>query len=220
MDRAYLLDSNPPVPSPLPALYRTMQFGRSIALAALVTLVLVLLMSRLIDSEYREPAADGNIVVKEVVLPPLKPTPARIEQPVKPVDPAEPPPVPQVETTVEKVQLPTLVAPPVPTGPGFGDSVISRDPIPIFKTAPRYPRIALQRGIEGYVVVEFTISRTGSVIEPRVVGGYDRAGNPTQMFDRAALAAVARFKYQPPLKDGEPVERRGVRNRISFNIAE
>ncbi|WP_346837756.1 energy transducer TonB [Microbulbifer sp. SAOS-129_SWC] len=220
MDRAYLLQSNPPENSLLPALGRSLQFGRNLALASLVTVALVLGMSQLIDRDYRAPDNGGTIRVQGVVLPELKRTPPRFEPPVKPVDPADPPPVPPVETKVHKVLLPTLVAPPPPVDPGVGDNVSYRDPIPVFKPAPRYPRIALQRGIEGYVVVEFTITKTGSVRDVRAVAGYDGAGNPTEMFNRSAVAAAARFKYQPQIRDGEAVERHGVRNRITYEIAE
>ena len=35
--------------------------------------------------------------------------------------------------------------------------------LPIVKVQPIYPRRALQRGIQGYVIVEFTVTKNGSV---------------------------------------------------------
>jgi len=36
------------------------------------------------------------------------------------------------------------------------------------------------------------------------------------VFERAALAAVLKFKYKPRVVDGEPIEVAGVRNKITF----
>ncbi|WP_193162175.1 energy transducer TonB [Microbulbifer hainanensis] len=221
MDKAYTLDSNPVFDYLSAFVNRSMQFARSIGLAALITLLLVLAMSQLIATNYQEPNIDEGITVKDVVLPDLKPTnPLTNEAPPKPLDPPPQPPTTTFETDVDPVTIPTRMAPPGPQKNKLGANIVTRDPVPVFKPAPRYPRVALQRGIEGYVVVEFSISKTGSVLHPRVVAGYDSAGNATGLFDRAALAAVARFKYQPPLDEGRPVERHGVRNRISFKIAD
>ncbi len=41
--------------------------------------------------------------------------------------------------------------------------------LPIVKVAPVYPRRALQRGIEGFVIVEFTVTKQGAVRDPIVV---------------------------------------------------
>ena len=43
---------------------------------------------------------------------------------------------------------------------------------------------------------------------------------PRGVFDRAALDAVAKFRYEPKVVDGKPQETVGVRNRIVFEIAD
>ncbi|WP_026052469.1 energy transducer TonB [Gayadomonas joobiniege] len=85
--------------------------------------------------------------------------------------------------------------------------------LPIVKVQPIYPRRAQQRGIEGYVIVEFTVSKLGTVVNPRVV-----EAEPANIFDNAALQAAAKFKYKPRVVNGEPVEVAGVQNRITFKI--
>ncbi len=85
--------------------------------------------------------------------------------------------------------------------------------LPIVKVAPVYPRRALQRGIEGYVIVEFTVTKQGSVRDPFVV-----EANPPGIFDRAALDAALKFKYKPRVINGEATEVSGIQNRISFEI--
>ncbi|MBE1299943.1 MAG: TonB family protein [Alteromonadaceae bacterium] len=85
--------------------------------------------------------------------------------------------------------------------------------LPIVRVAPVYPRRALQRGLEGYVIVEFTVSKQGAVKDPIVV-----EANPPGIFDRAALDAALKFKYKPRVVNGEPMEVSGIQTRISFEI--
>ena len=216
MDRACPLNPNPFVFH----LTQLSQFSRSLGLAALVTLLLVFVMSRLIATEYEQPQADPYPRIQPIHMPKAVPTVQKAEPPARPETPPVQSVTTPVERTVDTISLPTAMSPPRPDQTGLDPTITSRDPVPVFKPAPRYPSAALRRGIEGYVVVEFTIGRTGSVIEPRVVAGYDGEGNLTTIFDRAAIAAVVRFKYQPQLDDGVPVVRHGVRNRISFKLAD
>jgi len=97
--------------------------------------------------------------------------------------------------------------------PGFGIAAGSADGdyLPIVKVAPVYPQRAIERGIEGYVIVEFTVTKTGAVRDPRVVE-YD----PSTIFNKAALAAALKFKYKPRIVNGEPIEVHGVLNKITF----
>lgn len=85
--------------------------------------------------------------------------------------------------------------------------------LPIVKVAPVYPRRALSRGIEGYVIVEFTVSKQGSVKNPFVVDA-----QPADLFNQAAIDAALKFKYKPRVVNGEPAEVAGVQNRITFQI--
>ncbi len=58
--------------------------------------------------------------------------------------------------------------------------------------SPQYPTEALREGRQGEVVVEFTVNPDGSVSDPRVV-----RANPPRVFDRAAISAVRRWRFQP-----------------------
>ena len=92
---------------------------------------------------------------------------------------------------------------------GGGD----RDAVPLVRIDPDYPMQARQRGIEGWVVVEFTISTAGTVKDAEVV-----ASEPGNVFDRAAINAVRKWKYNPKIEDGKPVERPGVKVRLDFEM--
>jgi len=87
------------------------------------------------------------------------------------------------------------------------------DYLPIVKVAPIYPRRAQSRGIEGYVIVEFVVTKNGSVRDPMVV-----ESKPENIFDRAAMDAALKFKYKPRVVDGVAMEVAGVQNKISFQI--
>ena len=88
-----------------------------------------------------------------------------------------------------------------------------RDVIPLVRIAPDYPPRALSRGIEGWVKVQFTITPTGTVKDPKVVDS-----EPKQMFDDAALKSIARWRYNPRVEGGVAVERVGVQTIIRFQL--
>lgn len=58
--------------------------------------------------------------------------------------------------------------------------------------APRYPPDALRSGQGGEVLVEFTINPDGSVSNARVV-----RADPPRVFDREAVNAVRRWRFEP-----------------------
>ena len=144
--------------------------------------------------------------------PPKKPPPP--EQP-----PPEPPP-PAMDDVTPEAQAMQVSAAPINTNinldaSGFGLAPSDGEYLPIVKVQPIYPRRALSRGIEGYVIVEFIVTKTGTTRDIRVV-----EAKPPGIFDRAAVQAAAKFKYKPRVVDGEPIEVPGVQNKITFEIEE
>lgn len=77
------------------------------------------------------------------------------------------------------------------------------DVIPIVRISPQYPRQALINAIEGWVQIEFTITPDGRVTDPVVVDS-----EPRNIFDRAAMQAILRWKFKPRFIDGQAIERR------------
>jgi protein TonB len=82
----------------------------------------------------------------------------------------------------------------------FSAGLSDRDPLPLVRVEPQYPPQAARRGLEGWVHVRFTITTAGTVEGAEVVK------SSHGMFERAALEAVGKWKYQPQTKDGKPVE--------------
>lgn len=68
---------------------------------------------------------------------------------------------------------------------------------PITRESPAYPYGALARGVEGSVLLEYTVDERGRVVSPRVIHA-----TPPGVFDRAALKALSRWRYKP--NGGEP----------------
>lgn len=66
--------------------------------------------------------------------------------------------------------------------------------------APEYPALALRSGASGRVTVRFVVDAHG---EPQDVQVID--AEPKGVFDRASLAAVRRWRYEPWTVAGEPV---------------
>lgn len=85
--------------------------------------------------------------------------------------------------------------------------------LPIIKVAPMYPRSAAQRGIEGFVVLEFTVTELGTVKDPKVINA-----EPPGIFNRAAMDAVKKFKYKPKMVDGKAIAVSGIKNIIRFEL--
>ncbi|MGY1426110.1 energy transducer TonB [Lysobacter sp. A289] len=63
---------------------------------------------------------------------------------------------------------------------------------PLSTPAPEYPRAAFRAGTSGEVQVEFIVGVNGSVSSARVIHS-----QPRRIFDRAALEAVERWRFQP-----------------------
>ena len=121
-------------------------------------------------------------------------------------------PSPQMSATQETFEAPKITHNSTPT---LGFSGSEGEYLPVVKVQPIYPRRALQRGISGYVVVEFTVTKSGSVTDVKVV-----EEEPSGIFSRSAMNAASKFKYKPRIVDGKAVDVIGVRNKIVFNIEE
>lgn len=142
-------------------------------------------------------------------------------KPQRPPEPEQPPPdmpQPQMQSDVVEndgagLDFSTDVQADTNLSGGVGLDTSDGEYLPIVKVQAVYPRRALQRGIEGYVVVEFTVTKQGTVRDPYVV-----EAQPESIFDQAAKDAVLKFKYKPRVVNGEPVEVQGVQNRLTFAI--
>lgn len=95
----------------------------------------------------------------------------------------------------------------------FGLSSTDGEYLPIVKVAPMYPSRAQSQGIEGWVLVQFTVTESGAVADPLVV-----EAQPPGVFDEAAKKAVLKFKYKPRVENGKPVAVPKVQHLIRFEL--
>jgi protein TonB len=78
---------------------------------------------------------------------------------------------------------------------------------------PKYPRVAEQRGIQGEVVVEFSIDESGNVLNPEIV-----SNNASDIFNNNVLRAIKQFSFEPQKVNGMPVAVQNVREVFVFVI--
>lgn len=189
--------------------------------ALVITLALYFLMMSLISTAKQKLGEDGErYVVDFVRLKQEEAVQTKDRKPEKPPQPEEPPP----ETVTPEMDAPDIqqnaisvasvpIDKSLDIATGFGLGAADGDFLPIVKVQPIYPRRALSRGIEGYVILEFTVTKNGSVKDPVVI-----EANPERIFDSAAIKAALKFKYKPRIVDGEPVDVAGVQNKLTFQI--
>tara|TARA_B100000809_G_scaffold33083_3_gene28883 strand:- start:3169 stop:3816 length:648 start_codon:yes stop_codon:yes gene_type:complete len=138
-------------------------------------------------------------------------------KPKKPPEPEEPPPdTPQqlddIDTSAETVNI-GAVDTNVGVGAGIGGfNAGEGDYLPIVKVAPIYPNRALSRGIEGWCIVEYTVTRSGTTANGKVVEC------TSSLFANASLKASGKFKYKPKIINGTPIDTPGVQHKITFEL--
>ncbi|MEO0973464.1 MAG: TonB family protein [Pseudomonadota bacterium] len=192
----------------------------SAALAFAVTFGLVYIMQYLIATGQTALTEDKSLNFLEFVrVKQEEVVEAKQRKPEKPPEPEAPPPEaprPQLDPTDASISISNTAAgiSNVEVGGigGLGLGAADGEYLPIVKVAPIYPRRALQRGLEGFVIVEFTVTRQGTVKDVVVVE------STSSLFDKAAKDAAAKFKYKPRVVNGEPIEVPGVRNKITFKL--
>jgi len=97
-------------------------------------------------------------------------------------------------------------------GLGFSAGLADRGALPLVRVEPQYPPQAQRRKLEGWVQVRFTISTAGSVKDATVIKSSDA------VFERNALQAVNRWKYQPQMQAGKPTEAAGQQVVVRFKM--
>ena len=95
------------------------------------------------------------------------------------------------------------------------DITQDQDYLPLFVRSPDYPLTAQRKGIEGYAVVELTVSKEGLVLNPIVIEEKPKG----KKFGKAALKGASSLRYVPRFEDGEPVEVPGVLYKFNFKMA-
>ena len=195
-----------------------LRYSVAVALGVVATFGLLMLMRAVISDP--NPAQDSGItgeVLDFVRLEQDKELVTKDRKPEPPPPPDEPPPnqpkpVLSSDHTIGAEIRPVAVDVQLDGG-GIGDFSGDGEYLPIVKVAPIYPRRALMRNIEGFVLIELVVTATGTVRDPVVI-----EAKPPGFFERAAVTAALKFKYKPKVVDGKAVEVSGVLNKIIFEM--
>jgi protein TonB len=182
-----------------------------------VALGLFFLMQALIDREYEQEDIK-NRKIADIVVPEREiDINVKETKPEKVEDPEEPPPeMEPMEVDFDTDLNVANIAPGASVDVSISSSGMAAgdgEYLPIVKVAPIYPRRAQTRGITGYCIVEYTVTKSGSIRDPRPVDC-----EPSGVFERASVKAAEKFKYKPRVVDGEAIEVAGVQNKFTYEL--
>lgn len=178
---------------------------------------LLFLMQSLIDQDFEQDETKQRKIADIVVPEREIDVNTKVVKPDQPEDPEEPPPDLQpLEVDFDTDLDVANIAPNAGVDIQISSSGMSTgdgEYLPIVKVAPIYPRRAQTRGITGYCIVEYTVTKSGSIRDPLPVDC-----SPAGIFDRASVKAAEKFKYKPRVVDGEAIEVAGVRNKFTYEL--
>jgi TonB family protein len=87
---------------------------------------------------------------------------------------------------------------------------LNQPPVSLKLNAPRYPRRAQEKGIEGRVLVEFDVDEGGKAINAKV------KWSENEVFDSSVLKSVSSWVFKPALKNGKPILSKGLTHNLTF----
>jgi len=187
------------------------------ALAIPVAIALFFVMHSLVNRDYQQEDVKQRKIADIVVPDKVIETNLKEVLPEKVEDPEEPPP--ELEPIEFDTEIDMSAANMAPTSQfsinvsSSGMSTGDGEYLPIVKVAPIYPRRAQTRGITGYCIIEYIVTRSGSIRDPKAVDC-----QPQGVFERASLKAAEKFKYKPRVVDGEAIEVAGVQNKFTYEL--
>lgn len=208
--------------------FDTNKYAAGIGLSALITTGLFFIMVVLIslgDSGMKE---DTSVKLADVVMPErqIDTFITEVDKPEKPEE--QPEDIAQPELDLQPLTgLDVSIAKPKANFKAGGSFFRDGEYIPLFKVQPIYPRRAQERGTEGFSIVSFTITESGTVEDAQALEGYcgDPEGPPEEMrpctlFNSASARAALKLKYKPKIVDGKATPVEGVLHRFTFIMAD
>jgi protein TonB len=221
-----------PVFRPLKDLYNKAfnanKYAAGVGLSIIITTALFFVMVVLIslgDSGMKE---DTSVKLADVVMPErqIDTFLSEVEKPDKPEE--QPEDIAQPELDLQPLAgIDVSIAKPKANFKAGGSFFRDGEYIPLFKVQPIYPRRAQERGTQGFAIVSFTITESGSVENAKAIEGYcgDPTGpeselRPCTMFNSASARAALKLKYKPKIVDGKATSVSDVLHRFTFIMAD
>jgi len=213
-----------PVQSLYNKAFNANKYAAGIGLSVIITTALFFVMVILIslgDSGMKE---DTSVKLADVVMPErqIDTFITEVDKPDKPEE--QPEDIAQPDLDLQPLTgLDVSIAKPKANFKAGGSFFRDGEYIPLFKVQPIYPRRAQERGTEGFAVVSFTITDSGSVEDVQALEGFcgDPEGPPEEMrpctlFNSASSRAALKLKYKPKIVDGKATPVEGVLHRFTF----
>jgi protein TonB len=204
------------------------KYAAGVGLSVLITISLFFVMVILIslgDSGMKE---DKSVKLADVVMPErqIDTFMTEVDKPEKPEE--QPEDIAQPELDLQPLTgLDVSIAKPKANFKAGGSFFRDGEYIPLFKVQPIYPRRAQERGTEGFSIVSFTITESGTVENAKAIEGYcgDPEGPAEEMractlFNSASARAALKLKYKPKIVDGKATSVEGVLHRFTFIMAD
>ena len=194
------------------------KYAAGIGLSVIITTGLFFVMVVLIslgDSGMKE---DTSVKLADIVMPErqIDTFMTEVEKPEKPEE--QPEDIAQPELDLQPLTgIDVSIAKPKANFKAGGSFFRDGEYIPLFKVQPIYPRRAQERGTEGFSIVSFTITESGTVEDAKAIEGYcgDPEGpeeemRPCTLFNSASARAALKLKYKPKIVDGKATSVEGV----------
>ncbi len=118
---------------------------------------------------------------------------------------------PHFEALAQRDQLREMQATGVTPSKTLGSALLVNAE-PIVRVQPVYPRRQAVAGVEGSVTVEFTVTKSGDVVDPEVI----KSDLPSA-FAREAIRVIQKWKFKPQISAGQPVSRR-AKQTLDFKL--
>ena len=93
------------------------------------------------------------------------------------------------------------------------DTPVNQEYAPLEKKAPIYPYVTQFNGIEGYCIVQYTVTQLGKVKD-----AFPETCSPIGLFEGVSVESAKKFIYQPRIVDGIPKSVSGVQNKFTFDL--
>ena len=93
------------------------------------------------------------------------------------------------------------------------DVPVNQEYAPLKKKAPIYPYVSQFNGIEGYCIVQYTVTELGGIKDP-----FPEECSPVGLFEGVSVESAKEFIYQPRIVDGVPQSVSGVQNKFTFDV--
>ena len=93
------------------------------------------------------------------------------------------------------------------------DMPVNQEYAALEKKAPIYPYVSQFNGIEGYCIVQYTVTELGAVRDV-----FPDDCSPIGLFEGVSVESAKEFIYQPHIVDGVPQSVSGVQNKFTFDL--